>query len=52
MLGDLPLAPALVLRWLISLFNIEFDLNTRKLTLSLIKVDLAPKKDDGHTDQA
>lgn len=50
---DLPLAPAIVLRWIASFFNIEFDLNTRKFTVSLVKVDLWPKKaDDGNNDQA
>lgn len=50
---DLPIAPAIVLRWIASFFNIEFDLNTRKFTVSLIKLDLCPpKKPDGNTDQA
>ncbi len=50
---DVPFGPAIVLRWVASFLNIEFDLNTRKFTVSLVKLDLSPpKKPDGHNDQA
>lgn len=50
---DLPIAPAILLRWVASFFNIEYDLNTRKFTVSLLKLDLnPPKKPDGSNDKA
>lgn len=44
MLDSIPMAPALLLRWLVSFFNIEFDLKTRTLHLSLVKVNLGVNK--------
>lgn len=53
MLDRIPIAPMLLLRWLVSFFNIEYRLGDRTIHLSLIKVDMGAgadkkEKEDGN----